>query len=483
MQPVSETGCTYLSRSLHFLYHKDKERDMSAFPPNFLWGAATAAYQVEGAYNEDGKGPSIWDIFSHQPGTTYQGTNGDVAVDHYHRVKEDVQLMAEMGLQSYRFSISWPRLLPNGRGEINEAGIQFYSDLIDDLLAHNIEPMITLYHWDLPQALQDEGGWEARSTAEAFEEYARLCYARFGSRVKKWATFNETIVFIGHGYITGNHPPSVRNPARAIQACHHVFIAHALAIKAFRGMGINGEIGFVNVLQPHSPLTNSPEDKTASDLADAIHTHWFYDPVLKGHYPAELLAQSQALWGVPRFAPGDDELLRKNRCDFIGLNYYRRETVSAQPPVEKVSGEQGVEGLFYFVRNPQSTYTEWGWEIWPQGLTDGIMMIKERYGDIPIYITENGLGAVDPIVDGEIVDDPRIDFLRMHIDALEKAIALGADVRGYYPWSFIDLLSWLNGYKKQYGFVYVDHKKNLARQRKKSFFWYQDVIASRGENR
>ena len=483
MQPVSETGCTYLSRSLHFLYHKDKERDMSAFPPNFLWGAATAAYQVEGAYNEDGKGPSIWDIFSHQPGTTYQGTNGDVAVDHYHRVKEDVQLMAEMGLQSYRFSISWPRLLPNGRGEINEAGIQFYSDLIDDLLAHNIEPMITLYHWDLPQALQDEGGWEARSTAEAFEEYARLCYARFGSRVKKWATFNETIVFIGHGYITGNHPPSVRNPARAIQACHHVFVAHALAIKAFRGMGINGEIGFVNVLQPHSPLTNSPEDKTASDLADAIHTHWFYDPVLKGHYPAELLAQSQALWGVPRFAPGDDELLRKNRCDFIGLNYYRRETVSAQPPVEKVSGEQGVEGLFYFVRNPQSTYTEWGWEIWPQGLSDGIMMIKERYGDIPIYITENGLGAVDPIVDGEIVDDPRIDFLRMHIDALEKAIALGADVRGYYPWSFIDLLSWLNGYKKQYGFVYVDHKKNLARQRKKSFFWYQDVIASRGENR
>lgn len=456
---------------------------MSAFPQNFLWGAATAAYQVEGAYNEDGKGPSIWDIFSHQPGTTYQGTNGDVAVDHYHRFKEDVELMAEMGLQSYRFSISWPRLLPEGRGEINEAGVKFYSDLIDALLAHNIEPMITLYHWDLPQALQDEGGWEARSTAEAFEEYARLCYSRFGSRVKKWATFNETIVFIGHGYITGSHPPSVRNPVRAIQACHHVFVAHAMAVKAFRGMEIKGEIGFVNVLQPHSPLTNSAEDIAATELADAIHTHWLYDPVLKGRYPDELLAQTQALWGVPRFAPGDDELLRNNRCDFIGLNYYRRETVSAQPPKEKVSGEQGVEGLFYFVRNPKSVYTEWGWEIWPQGLTDGIMMIKERYGDIPVYITENGLGAVDPIIDGEVVDDPRIDFLRVHIDALEKAIALGADVRGYYPWSFIDLLSWLNGYKKQYGFVYVDHKQNLARKRKKSFFWYKDVIASRGENR
>lgn len=391
--------------------------------------------------------------------------------------------MAEMGLQSYRFSISWPRLLPAGRGKVNEAGVQFYSDLIDELLAHNIEPMITLYHWDLPQALQDEGGWEARTTAEAFAEYARLCYARFGSRVKLWATFNETIVFIGHGYINGLHPPAVRDPARAIQACHHVFIAHALAVKAFREMAVAGEIGFVNVLQPHTPLTDSEADIKATELADAIHTHWLYDPVLKGTYPADLLAQTQALWGVPRFAPGDDALLRDNRCDFIGLNYYRRETVSAQPPEIATGGEPGVEGLFYFVRNPQSTYTEWGWEIWPQGLTDGIMMIKARYGDIPIYITENGLGAMDPIIDGEVVDDPRIDYLSSHIGALEKALALGADVRGYYPWSFIDLLSWLNGYQKQYGFVYVDHQQNLARKRKKSFYWYKSVIASHGEQR
>ncbi|PLL66210.1 aryl-phospho-beta-D-glucosidase, partial [Klebsiella pneumoniae] len=342
---------------------------------------------------------------------------------------------------------------------------------------------ITLYHWDLPQALQDEGGWEARTTAEAFAEYARLCYARFGSRVKLWATFNETIVFIGHGYINGLHPPAVRDPARAIQACHHVFIAHALAVKAFREMAVAGEIGFVNVLQPHTPLTDSEADIKATELADAIHTHWLYDPVLKGTYPADLLAQTQALWGVPRFAPGDDALLRDNRCDFIGLNYYRRETVSAQPPEIATGGEPGVEGLFYFVRNPQSTYTEWGWEIWPQGLTDGIMMIKARYGDIPIYITENGLGAKDPIIDGEVVDDPRIDYLSSHIGALEKALALGADVRGYYPWSFIDLLSWLNGYQKQYGFVYVDHQQNLARKRKKSFYWYKSVIASHGEQR
>lgn len=466
---------------------------MAALPEHFLWGAATAAYQVEGGHDADGKGPSIWDVFSHIPGATWQDTNGDVAVDHYHRMQEDVALMAEMGLQSYRFSISWPRLLPKGRGEVNEAGVKFYSDLIDALLAHNIIPMITLYHWDLPQALQDEGGWEARSTAEAFEEYARLCYDRFGSRVRLWATFNETIVFIGHGYITGSHPPSVTDPARAIQACHHVFIAHALAVKAFRQSGIAGDIGFVNVLQPHTPLTRLPEDVVAAELADAIYTHWFYDPVLKGEYPAALLDAAQQRWGVPRFAPDDDRLLRENRCDFIGLNYYRRETVVANSgdthtqsnhSGESNSGHEfGFKGLFKFVRNPEGVYTDWDWEIWPQGLTDGIMQIKARYGDIPMYITENGLGAKDPIINGEVVDDPRIDYLRMHVDAMADAMAQGADVRGYYPWSFIDLLSWLNGYKKQYGFVYVDHDNNLARKRKKSFYWYQQLIASHGAQR
>lgn len=466
---------------------------MSAFPQHFLWGAATAAYQVEGGHDADGKGPSIWDIFAHKPGTTFQNTNGDVAVDHYHRFREDVALMAEQGLQSYRFSISWPRLFPQGRGAVNEAGVKFYSDLIDCLVENNVEPMITLYHWDLPQALQDEGGWENRATAEAFVDYARLCYTRFGDRVKLWSTFNETVVFIGHGYITGSHPPSVRDPARAIQACHHVFVAHAGAVNAFRSSGIDGTIGFVNVLQTHTPLTDSAEDKQAAALADGIWTHWLYDPVLKGEYPAELLAKTQALWNVPLFAPGDEKLLKENICDFIGLNYYKRETVAANHQQthlqsnhsgEKNSGHEfGFKDLFKFVRNPQGVYTDWDWEIYPQGLTDGILQIKARYGDIPIYITENGLGAKDPIIDGEVVDDPRIDYLKIHIDAVEAAMQQGADVRGYYPWSFIDLLSWLNGYQKQYGFVYVDHKNGLARKRKKSFFWYQELIASRGEKR
>lgn len=468
---------------------------MPHFPKDFLWGAASAAYQVEGAYNQDGKGASIWDIFSHLPGTTYQGTNGDIAVDHYHRFREDVALMAEQGLKSYRFSISWPRLLPEGRGKINEAGVKFYSDLIDELLKHNIKPMITLYHWDLPQALQDEGGWENRHTTDAFEEYAKLCYERFGDRVELWSTFNETVCFIGFGYITGAHPPGIRDVKRAIQACHHVFIAHARAVAAFRKSGIEGTIGFVNVLQTNTPLSNNPDDIAAWQLAEGVFTHWFYDPVLKGIYPPELLEKTQQLWGVPRFEPGDQQLMLDNICDFIGLNYYKRETIAANHSEthmtinttgQKGSGHQqgqefGFKDVFKFVRNPNGVYTDWDWEIYPQGLTEGIMNIKARYGNIPMYITENGLGAKDPIVDGEIADEPRIDYLRMHIEAVDDAIAQGADVRGYYPWSFIDLLSWLNGYQKQYGFIYVDHQNNLARKRKKSFFWYQDVIRSNGE--
>ncbi|MBP8172650.1 MAG: beta-glucosidase [Aeromonadaceae bacterium] len=461
---------------------------ISGFPNDFLWGAATAAYQVEGGFDADGKGPSIWDHFSHLPGTTYQGSNGDVAADHYHRFREDVALMAELGLKSYRFSISWPRLLPKGRGEVNEAGVAFYSALIDELLAAGIEPMITLYHWDLPLALQEElGGWEARQTAEAFAEYATLCYQRFGDRVKLWSTFNETVVFIGMGYITGAHPPAVRDTGRALQACHHVFIAHALAVQAFRHSGIDGQIGFVNVLQPNDPISQRPEDVAAWELAEGIYTHWFYDPVLKGEYPAGLLAMARQHFGAPRFAPGDEALLKANICDFIGVNYYKREMIAANPDVDntvintsgqKGSGQEfGFKGLFKQVRNPHGVYTDWDWEIYPQGLTEALLRLKARYGDVPVYITENGLGAKDPIVDGEILDQPRIDYLASHIAAVEQAMAQGVDVRGYYPWSFIDLLSWLNGYQKQYGFVYIDQADNLKRRKKLSFHWYQALIA------
>jgi 6-phospho-beta-glucosidase len=465
---------------------------MSQFPKDFLWGAATASYQVEGGHDADGKGLSNWDVFSHLPGTTYQGTNGDVAVDHYHRFKEDVALMAELGMQTYRFSISWPRLLPEGTGKVNEAGVKFYSDLIDELLKHNIRPMITLYHWDLPQALQDKfGGWASREIVDAFDGYARLCYERFGDRVDLWSTFNETIVFIGMGYFTGQHPPKLNDPKVGIQACHHVFLANARAVKSFREMKIEGQIGFVNVLQPNVPISDSPEDRRACEFAEGIFTHWLYDPVLKGEYPAELLAMAQQAFGVPEFHPGDEQLLKENIVDFIGLNYYKREMIAHNDEIngfemnnsgQKGSGRGlGFKGLFKTVRNPNGVYTDWDWEVYPQGLTDAIGRITHRYGNIPIYITENGLGAKDPIVNGEVLDQPRIDYLRDHIKATADAIAQGADVRGYYPWSFIDLLSWLNGYQKQYGFVYVDHENNLARKKKLSFDWYRKVIESNGE--
>ena len=469
---------------------------MSVFPKDFLWGAATAAYQVEGAHDADGKGVSNWDVYSRIPGTTYLGTNGDVAADHYHRFKEDVALMAELGLKSYRFSVSWPRLFPTGRGEINEAGVKFYSDLIDELLKYGIEPMATLYHWDLPQALQDEiGGWESREIVDAFDAYARLCYERYGDRVKLWATFNETIAFVGLGYLTGMHPPGVKDHKRAIQVCHHVFLSHARAVKSFREIckkkGSSWQIGFVNVMQPNDPISDSYEDRAACEFAEGAFTHWFFDPVLKGHYPEGLLKQSQEAFGVPQMAPGDAELLRDNVCDFIGLNYYKREMVAANnegtafemnTSGQKGSGGMlGFKGLFQMVRNPKGKYTDWDWEIYPEGLTDAIMRIVKRYGNVPIYITENGLGAKDPIVNGEVLDQPRIDYLRDHIAAIGDAIRQGADVRGYYPWSFIDLLSWLNGYQKQYGFfVYVDRDNQLARKKKLSFGWYRKVIDTNG---
>ncbi|MDR3437398.1 GH1 family beta-glucosidase [Telmatospirillum sp.] len=464
---------------------------MSEFPKDFLWGAATAAYQVEGGHDADGKGPSIWDVYSHLPGTTYEGTNGDVAADHYHRYKEDVALMAEMGLKSYRFSISWPRILPKGRGEINEAGIKFYNDLIGELLKYDIKPMVTLYHWDLPQALQDDfGGWDSREIIDAFDNYARLCFSRFGDRVTLWSTFNEPIIFLGLGYITAKHPPGLKDPTRAIQACHHMFLSHARAVRSFRQLGVKGQIGLVNVMQPNDPLTQSPGDLAACALAEGVYTHWFFDPVLKGTYPADLLARTQESLKAPVFAPGDEELLRDNICDFVGINYYKRGMIEANPDENSyeinTSGKKGsavgvaFKGLFKVVKNPNGNFTDWDWEIYPDGLTASLMRITKRYGNIPIYITENGIGTKDPLENGEIRDQPRIDYLRAHVKAIAEAISSGANVRGYYHWSFIDLLSWLNGYQKQYGFVYVDYKNGLTRKKKLSFSWYRKVVATNG---
>ncbi len=469
------------------------------FPDSFLWGAATAAYQVEGAYRQDGKGLSIWDVYSHLPGITYRGTNGDIAADHYNRYREDVRLMAEMGLRSYRFSIAWARIFPDGTGEVNARGIDFYHRLIDELLKYDIVPFITLYHWDLPQALQDIGGWENRELIAIFARYAKTCFEHFGDRVKHWITFNEAINFIMLGYRDGVHPPGIRDEKRAVEVSHIVNLAHAKAVLEYRnlvqtGRIADGMIGIAHVLLPGFPVSDREGDVRACEFYEGMDFHWFYDPVLKGQYPAPILNYYRDQWKAPTVLDGDMTLLQSAASDFIGVNYYQSLFLAENPPdgagaaAINTSGdrgsqqESGIPGLYKKVFNPNVEYTDWDWSIYPEGLYEGMRRIRERYGNIPIFITENGLGDKDRIGEqGEILDFPRIDYLGKHLHWCKRAIRDGIPLAGYFAWSFIDLLSWLNGYQKQYGFVYVDREKNLERRKKQSYFWYRKVIQTRGE--
>lgn len=464
-------------------------------PNNFLFGAASASYQVEGAWNEDGKGLSNWDVFSKIPGKTFEDTNGDVAVDHYHRYKEDIALMAEMGLESYRFSISWPRVFPNGTGEVNEKGLEFYNNLIDECLKHNIVPFVTLYHWDLPQALEEKGGWKNLETVDAFVRFADTCFQSFGDRVRHWITFNEAVIFCSLGYLTGAHPPGIEGDVKGyFQTTHHVFVAHARAVELFKQNGYVGEIGITHVFNPAFSIDDAEENKFAEMHANAYSTHWFYDPILKGEYPAYVVKGLEEQGLLPDMTDEELDLLKRTASmnDFIGLNYYSPQRVMKNDSAlvmaggrENSTGRPGnpsFDGVYKTVMMDDKVYTKWAWEISPEAFLDGMHMLKDRYGDVKIYITENGLGDVDPIVDGEIVDDARIEYIEGHIRAVKHAVEQGVNVAGYYAWSAIDLLSWLNGYKKQYGFIYVDHANGLARKKKKSFHWYKDIIATRAEN-
>lgn len=463
------------------------------FPKNFLLGSATAAYQIEGAWNEDGKGPSIWDNYSKIPGKTFEGTNGDVAINHYHRFKEDVKSMAEMGLKAYRFSIAWTRILPNGKGEVSEKGIQFYSDLIDELLKYDIVPMITLYHWDLPQALQDEyQGWESREIIEDFANYAKVCYENFSDRVKYWIVMNEPNIFVSLGYTLDLHPPGFTDPVKALNAGHITALANARAIQIFREMEIDGEIGASIAYGPAYGASESEGDQIALQNYYDHNVWWWFDPYFHGTYPEAALAYNQEKYNAPQILDGDMELLQSAKSDFIGINYYCTQMIAENKEGVGFNGmnttgeknsqvENGVPGLFKYVRNTNLEYTDWDWAIDPDGLRYGMHQLKDRYG-LPIIITENGLGAADPIEeDGFVNDTPRIDYLREHVIACQNALNEGIDLRGYCTWSYIDLLSWLNGYKKQYGFIYVDHKNNLDRRKKASYFWYKKVIETNGQ--
>lgn len=465
------------------------------FAKDFLFGAASASYQVEGAWNEDGKGLSNWDVFSKIPGKTFEGTNGDIAIDHYHRYKEDIRLMAEMGLESYRFSISWPRILPNGVGEVNPKGIEFYNNIINECLKYGIVPFVTLYHWDLPQVLEEKGGWTNKETIDAFLNYSEICYKAFGDRVKHWITFNETVVFCGLGYLAGAHPPAIVGDLnKYFQATHNVFLAHAKSVELYKKLKQYGEIGITHVFSPAFSIDDKEENILAANHANEIDTHWFYDPILKGEYP-KYVVDIITKHGV-KIDWTDEELeIIKNasdKNDFIGLNYYQPQRVMKNNIDEEVErnrenstgapGNPSFDSFYRTVKMNNKQYTKWGWEISPEAFLDGLRMLKERYGDIKIYITENGLGDEDPIIDNEVVDIPRIKFIETHLRAVKNAIKEGINLKGYYAWSVIDLLSWLNGYKKQYGFIYVDHKNNLNRKKKASFYWYKNIIETRGED-
>jgi len=484
---------------------------MDPFPSNFLWGAASAAYQIEGAWNADGKGPSVWDEFSKIPGKTYEATNGDVAVDHYHRYKEDVKLMKEMGLKAYRFSVSWSRIFPKGSGEPNEKGLQFYENLIDELLTYNIEPVLTLYHWDIPKGIQDQySGWESRKVIDDFNQYCRVLFQRFAKKVTYWITFNEQNVFTSMGYRWQLHPPNVSDVKRMFAANHIINLANAKAIQSFRELVPDGLIGPSFGYGPSYAFNCEPENVLAALNNEEFSNHWWLDVYCNGRYPRVTFKRLEKLGIAPEIKEGDVELLRSAKPDFLGVNYYHGGTVKVnqiedkkndsmkhvstkefsgtdpylmKPKEEKAQTPE--TEMFTGVENPYLEQTEWGWEIDPVGLRITLRSLQSRY-DLPMFITENGLGSVDMLeMDDRIRDTYRIDYLRNHIKEMQKAITDGVEVIGYCAWSFTDLLSWLNGYKKRYGFVYINRdehsEKDLRRIPKDSYYWYQDVIKSNGE--
>lgn len=478
-----------------------KFKNDNGFPKNFLWGAASASYQVEGAWNEDGKGPSVWDTFVRIPGKTFKATTGDVAVDHYHRYKEDVALMAEMGLKTYRFSIAWTRIYPNGNGEINQKGIAFYNDLINECLKYGIEPMVTIFHWDLPQALVDQyGGWESPQIIDDYVNYAKTLFHYFGDRVKYWITNNEQNVFTSHGWMTAMHPPGKTNDIKMFyQVNHYANMAHAKTVLAYKEMGLKGMIGASYAFSPTYAFDCHPENAMAKANFDDMNMYWWMDVYAFGRYPRNFMNALKVNGIAPIMAEGDEEILKAaaSQIDFMGVNYYQTSVI-AYNPLDGVgmsntmnnSGkkgstqETGIPGLYKLVTNPYLQTTDWDWTIDPMGLRMCCRIITSRY-DLPIIISENGLGAFDKLEDGKIHDQYRIDYLKAHLEELKIACEEGCDVLAYCTWSFSDVLSWLNGYQKRYGFIYIDREEvegaSMDRYKKDSFYWYKKVISSNGE--
>lgn len=455
------------------------------FPADFLMGSATASYQIEGAAHEDGRGPSIWDTFSHTPGRTTNGDTGDVACDHYHRLESDLDLMASLGLEAYRFSIAWPRIQADGTGPANDKGLAFYGRLVDGLLERGIRPIATLYHWDLPQALEDLGGWTNRDTAYRFADYAHLVGEALGDRVAMWTTLNEPWCSAYLGYGSGAHAPGITSGRAALTAVHHLNLAHGLGLTALRDVTRNAP-QYSATLNFHVIRGDHETSPEAARRIDALANRAFTGPMLRGEYPADLLDDTASVADWQFVKPGDLELIHQP-IDMLGVNYYSTVTVKmwdGVSPRENNDGHKDVGGSPW----PGSTdvefqkqagpYTEMGWNIAPDGLEDLLVSLSEQFPELPLMITENGAAFADEVVDGRVHDPERIDYLRRHFTAAHRAMQRGVDLRGYQVWSLMDNFEWGYGYTKRFGIVHVDYD-SLERTVKDSGHWLSELIRTK----
>ena len=448
------------------------------FPPGFLWGAATAAYQIEGAVTEDGRGTSIWDTFCREPGRVRHGDTGEVACDHYHRLDEDLDLLADLGAGAYRFSIAWPRVLPDGRGRVNPKGLAFYQRLVEGLRDRGIVPMATLYHWDLPQALEDHGGWRNRDSASWFGDYAAVLFDRLGDQVPYWITLNEPICASFYAYGSGELAPGLRLGHEAIAAAHHLLLGHAEAVAAFRAAApADARIGITLNLGPTTPATADPADVAAAERVDALATRWFPDAVFTGAYPRVLRDYYRPISDFSFVRGGDMERMSV-ALDFLGLNYYKswvaRAARPAPPPVRLATDLGAVTEV-----PPGAETTGMNWGVCPDGLRDTLLWLRHTYPGLPpVYVTENG-AAYDDYVDptGRVRDTERISFMDRYLRAAAEAIEAGVDLRGYFYWSLMDNFEWAQGYAKRFGLVWVDYDTG-RRLPKASYHWYRDLIAA-----
>ena len=441
----------------------------TAFPSDFAWGAATASYQIEGAWNEDGKGESVWDRFSHTPGKVEDGDTGDVACDHYHRWREDVDLMEGLGLNAYRFSIAWPRILPNGEGHVNPVGLDFYSRLTDALLERGIEPFATLYHWDLPQALQEKGGWPERFVVEAFAAYTEVVSRRLGDRVRHWITVNEPWVNAVIGYRTGQHAPGETDLGRSVAAAHHLLLAHAAAVPILRANSPGARVGLALNLTPQHPASGSIADRVAATWVDGYINRWFLDPLSGRGYPADIVRSFEPRMDIVQ--PGDLEAIARP-VDMLGVNYYMRGIARSEAIPETENEPRTV--------SPGDEITEMGWEVYPQGLYQTLARLHFNYGFPALYVTENGAAYRDEVgSEGQVEDPERRSYLHRHLREVQRAIEIGVPVHGYFVWSLLDNFEWSYGFSKRFGVVRVDFETG-RRIVKSSGRWYRDLIRSKG---